>query len=281
VDAGRGVAEGLRAVEIPVSQPDTIFLTNLLPENVVGLDDLLHAAWLDSRREALRLIGPPGTRALAEGLRGAHHRGLQGAATGLGLASAPGFEVLEVGGGWESRESWQSRENPESPESPESRENWENWENWESLENLEETRDDLRVRAGELGGGPTPALAYRFEWRERSVVVAGTGWAPDALVDLARGVDLLIHEASFSLTDDRARDIGLEETAESRRLLREASLHTSFDEVGSLASRAGVETLALVRLRPPPVYALQVRTLVGKTFAGRILAPTDGDEIVP
>jgi hypothetical protein len=43
VDAGRGVAEALRAAEIPASQPDTIFLTSLLPESTVGLDDLLFA----------------------------------------------------------------------------------------------------------------------------------------------------------------------------------------------------------------------------------------------
>ena len=41
VDAGRGVAESLRAAKLPVPQPDTLLLTNLLPENTVGLDDLL------------------------------------------------------------------------------------------------------------------------------------------------------------------------------------------------------------------------------------------------
>ena len=40
VDAGRGVAEALRAAVIPVEQPRVLLLTNLDAENVLGLDDL-------------------------------------------------------------------------------------------------------------------------------------------------------------------------------------------------------------------------------------------------
>jgi hypothetical protein len=58
VDAGRCVAESLRVAQIPVSQPDTVLLTNLLPENTLGLDDLLAMAWIDGRREPLELRGP-------------------------------------------------------------------------------------------------------------------------------------------------------------------------------------------------------------------------------
>jgi hypothetical protein len=42
-----------------------------------------------------------------------------------------------------------------------------------------------------------------------------------------------------------------------------------------------VATLVLVRLRPPPVYALQISSLVDDTYAGRILVADDGDEIRP
>ena len=41
MDAGRGVAEGLRLSKIPVSQPGTVLLTNLMPTNTQGLDDLI------------------------------------------------------------------------------------------------------------------------------------------------------------------------------------------------------------------------------------------------
>ena len=37
----------------------------------------------------------------------------------------------------------------------------------------------------------------------------------------------------------------------------------------------------LVRLRPPPFFDLQVRSLVGNDFEGEILVPKDGDVVYP
>ena len=72
VDAGRGIAEGLRLAKIPVDQPTVVYLTNLLPYNTVGLDDLLLNGWLTEREQPLRVVGPRGTRALVEGIGAAH-----------------------------------------------------------------------------------------------------------------------------------------------------------------------------------------------------------------
>ncbi|NNL68055.1 MAG: hypothetical protein HKP30_17535, partial [Myxococcales bacterium] len=36
VDAGRAVTEALRSARVPVTQPDTVFLTRLSPETTVG-----------------------------------------------------------------------------------------------------------------------------------------------------------------------------------------------------------------------------------------------------
>jgi len=244
VDAGRGVAESLRAAQIPVSQPDTVLLTNLLPENTLGLDDLLAMAWIDGRREPLELRGPTGTRALAAAVEAAVRPGIEALARGLGLeAEAPRFAVEEIGDAWSAE------------------------------------RGELRVRAGELPGGPVEALAYRFEWRDRSAAVSGTGWAPDALGTFARGVHVLVHEAVFVPSPELAQEMQIDEDPE--RLRREAALHTGLDDVGDLARRAGARTLVLVRLRPPPVYALQISSRVDDRYDGRIVVASDGDEIRP
>jgi ribonuclease Z len=244
VDAGRGVAESLRAASIPVAQPDTVFLTSLLAENTVGLDDLLLTGWLGGRDHPLRLVGPTGTGALAAALEASHRAGIAARVETLGLPeTAARFEVFEVAGGWAGEAG------------------------------------EMSVRAGALPGGPLPALAWRFEARGKSVVVAGTGWAPDPLIGFARAADVLVHEAGFVPTPELAEQIGL--TTEPGRLLREAALHTSIDDVGGLATRAGVKTLVLVRLRPPPVYDIQITGLVDDHFSGRILIADDGDEITP
>jgi ribonuclease BN (tRNA processing enzyme) len=210
----------------------------------VGLDDLLLSGWLAGRAAPLRVFGPPGTAELARGLQDAHRAAIRARAAALGLPEAgASIEVRELEGGWGER------------------------------------LGGLSVRAAELPGGPLPALAYRFEADGRSAVVATSGWAPDALVAFARGADLLVHEAVFIPTPELAAEIGLD--TDPDRLRREAALHTPIESVGALASRAGVATLALVRLRPPPVYDLQITSIVDDGFAGRIIVADDGDELRP
>ena len=80
------------------------------------------------------------------------------------------------------------------------------------------------MRAAALPGGPLDALAYRFEASGRSIVVSGTGWAPDALVGFARGASVLVHEAAFIPEPEIARELGID--AEAERLRREIALHT-------------------------------------------------------
>ena len=244
VDAGRAVAEALRAAEIPASQPDTVFLTSLLPESTVGLDDLLFAGWLDERRQPLRLVGPPGTRKLADALVAGHGRGIAGSVEARDLSPAAArFEAVEIEGGWS------------------------------------ETLGDLSVSIASLPDGPIEALAYRFEWRGRSAVVGGAGWGSETLERFARGANLLLHEAVYILTPEVAAQ--LEMPVEPERLRREAAFHTGIDEVGGLARRTGVETLVLVRLRPPPVYDIQLTSLIDDEYSGRIVIADDGDEITP
>ncbi len=242
VDAGRAVSEGLRAARIPVAQPGMVLLTSLLPENTVGLDDLLLTGWLEGRQAPLTLVGPPGTASLAQQLAAAHRRGVEARAVSLALPpSGADFEAIEVGDAWSAR------------------------------------RGEIEVRAAALPGGPTEALAYRFEARQRSAVVGGHGWGAEALVTLAAGADLLVHEAADVPPPELAGELGVA----PERLRREAELHAQLGDVGGLAQRAGVDTLALVRMRPPPAYDLQVTQRIADRFDGRVVVAEDGDELRP
>lgn len=244
VDAGRGVAEALRTAKIPTRQPDCVYLTSLLPENTAGLDDLLVSGWLDGRGSPLRVVGPPGTGELVAGLEAAHASGIDALGDALALPrDGARLEAEEVGAGFVDE------------------------------------RDAVVARAADMPGGPLPALAWRFEAEGRSAVVGGMGWAPDALVELARGADVLVHEAVYVPSPQLALEAGLDVSPEE--LGRLARLHTSLEAVGALAQRAGVASLVLVRLRPPPVYAIQVTSAVDDTFQGRIVVADDGDEITP
>ena len=244
VDVGRGVTEALRNALIPVNQPQTILLTNLLPLNTLGLDDLIYTGWLHDREAPLRVVGPPGTAALVEGLLAAYAGGGKALGRALPLTSLGSrVEVQEVGDGYT------------------------------------EELDGVTLVAGELSGGELPALAWRFERGKRSVVISGTGWAPDALVDFAQDTDLLVHEAVFVPPPEDIEDAGV--IADPERLIQEAALHTSIEKVGALATQARAKQLALVRMRPPPFYQFQVKIIVGQTYDGTILLPEDGEELSP
>jgi len=241
VDAGRGVAEGLRAAGIPPHQPRTVLLTSLLPDSGVGLDDLLAAGWLASRDEPLRVVGPPGTAELVAGLEAAHRQGLVAHAQALGL-SLEGARLVarEVGDGDALRVG------------------------------------GLEVRVAALPGGPVPARAYRIESEGAVLVAVGRAWGEEALVELARGANLLVHEAFFAESVELALEAG---ASEPERLRREAALRTPLAEAGRRARRAGVGALALVRMRPPPLFQFQATRVAGETYRGRLLVPDDGEEV--
>ena len=78
---------------------------------------------------------------------------------------------------------------------------------------------------------------------------------------------------------DTAEEAGI--TIDPELLRMEAALHTALSDVGSIAQRAGVGSLVLVRMRPPPFYNFQITGAVGKTFDGDVIVASDGEEITP
>jgi ribonuclease BN (tRNA processing enzyme) len=244
LDVGRGVAEALRTARIPLAQPDTILLSSLMPENTVGLDDLLLTGWRQPREKPLRVIGPKGTAELTAGILAGHHQGIVAEAEGMGLPIAGArIETLEVSDGFS------------------------------------EERDGMTITAGALPGGPTPALIWRFERNGRTVVAATTGWAQDAVAKFAKRADLLLHEAVVVPVAEGATEAGI--LTDPELLKKEAALHTSLLDVGDVAARAEVRKLALIRMRPPPFYDFQVTGYISESYSGEIVVPNDGDELTP
>lgn len=244
VDAGRGIAPALRSARIPVAQPATVVLTHLMPENLLGLGDLAYTGLLEGRETPIRVLGPPGTRAVVEALQRSLEPGMTAFAEALGLPLAGArIEAIEVDGGYESKEN------------------------------------GVLMKAASLPGGPLPALAWRFEASGRAVVVSGTGWGAQQLIEFARGADVLVHDGAYIPPSEDLEPAGV--VADAERLANEAAISTPLLGVGKIATRAGVPTLMLIRLRPPPFFDLQVRSIVANEFAGEILVPEDGDEVAP
>ena len=93
-----------------------------------------------------------------------------------------------------------------------------------------------------------PALGYRFDTPHGSVVFSGDTGACENVVRLARGADVLIHDAYYPAAVKRA----VSKVPNATRL--EASIvshHTTAEDAGRVASAAKVKLLVLSHLVPP------------------------------
>ena len=92
-----------------------------------------------------------------------------------------------------------------------------------------------------------PALAYRFDTPDRSIVISGDTAPSDNLIQLARGADVLVHEAMHLQGVDR-----LVARVPNHPGLRQHLLasHTTVEDVGRVAQAAGVKLLVLSHLVP-------------------------------
>ena len=135
--------------------------------------------------------------------------------------------------------------------------------------------DDPAVRVTAVAvthGRAAPALAYRFDTADGSVVFSGDTTANEDLVGLAQGADLLVHEVA---------DLGYLERHGMRgaALERMAALHTDVGEVGGVAERAGVRELILSHYLPADPDAVTEAAWVeraGQGFCGTTTAGSDG-----
>lgn len=118
-------------------------------------------------------------------------------------------------------------------------------------------------------GDVIPAVGYRVATPDRVVAVSGDATVGDALATLAQDADVFVCEAySQSLMGAAMPDPG--------PLM---AYHASATEVGALADEAGVDTLMLTHLIPPPVddqqrgvFAAEVRS---GGFSGNLVVATD------
>jgi ribonuclease Z len=124
-------------------------------------------------------------------------------------------------------------------------------------------------------------VGYRFDYAGRSVVVSGDTRRSETLVEMARGVDLLVHEAVDRQTVEQALGL-LRQAAPRRAAMTEdmMSHHTSTLELAAIARDAGVARLALTHLVPsiPPTAAAEASFVRGmaEVYGGPIVVGRDG-----
>jgi ribonuclease BN (tRNA processing enzyme) len=140
--------------------------------------------------------------------------------------------------------------------------------------------ENVTVRCAVVNHPPVkPAFAYRFDSRDRSIVISGDTTRSDALIGLAKGADVLVHEAFYLPAVDR-----LVARVPNAVTLKKSiiSHHTSVEDAGRIAEAAGVKTLVLSHFVPPDDPDITDQMWIDgarSTFKGQIVVGKDLLEI--
>ena len=124
-----------------------------------------------------------------------------------------------------------------------------------------------------------PAFAYRFDSHDRSIVISGDTRRSDALIRLAQGADVLVHEALYVPAVER-----LAARVPNAATLRKSILshHTSVEDAGRVAQAAGVKMLVLSHFVPPDDPDITEQMWIDgarSTYKGKIIVGKDLMEI--
>jgi len=140
--------------------------------------------------------------------------------------------------------------------------------------------EDVKVTSAAVVHPPIKhAYGFRFDSKDRSIVISGdTNYAPE-LVTLAKGADVLVHEALYLPRLDKL--LGqIPNAATLRKHLVDS--HTVPEDVGRVAARAQVKTVVLSHLVPgddPDITDDMWSEGVRKHFKGPVIVGKDLMEI--
>ncbi len=236
VDCGRGVLMRLAAAGVPVGQLTAVCITHLHSDHITDLNDVITSMWITTFEPTpLRIIGPPGTRELV-----GHLLASLGPDIGYRIAhhddlvQGPLLEITESDG---------------------------------------VGRPDVTVGAVRVTTGPTdhrpvePSIAFRFDHDDGDgqvgVVVAGDTVPCAGLDELCAGAQSLVHTVI-------RKDIIA--TVPIPRMQDTLGYHSSPEEAGATAARAGLDTLVLTHYVPafPSGGGDDWRELAAQHFSGRV-----------
>src|SRR5436853_1599273 len=144
-----------------------------------------------------------------------------------------------------------------------------------TMENADVKITSCRVRHPPIA----QSYAYRFDAKDRSIVISGdTAYAPE-LAEFAKGADVLVHEVMYMPAIEKL----IKQNPGATRLREHLmAAHTMTEDVGKIAAQAGVKTLVLSHFVPGDDRSItdeQWSEGVRKFFKGRIIVGKDLMEV--
>ncbi len=244
-DAGPGVvrraaaaarAHGIEALDAPRLR--RVFLTHLHSDHTLGLPDLIFSPWVLGRTEPLDLFGPAGTKTMVDHIEAAWKEDIDVRTHGLEHGNETGYKVTvhEIKPGVVYRDG------------------------------------GLKITAAAVHHGSwKQAFGYRIDTPDRSIVISGDCSPSPALLEAARGCDVLLHEV-YSETEPGHGHHNSPDWPEYMR-----QFHTSTAQLAEIANQAKPKLLVLYHQIRGTVDDEALVKEVRRTYSGKVLSAKDLD----
>ena len=237
VDCGSGVTQRLLAAGVPGRDLEAVLLTHLHSDHIVDLFQLVISSWHQGRARPQRVFGPRGTRRYVEGLMALWRPELE---QRIAHERRPSTAALEV-----------------------------------EVTELEPDQvvdfGDLRARVVEVDHRPVrPAFGFVFEGAGRRIAISGDTRRCPALIEAARGAEILVHEVFVH----REMPV-IEGLRNAETITNVAAYHTLSSEVGKVAAEAGVGCLVLSHFAPPACDRDALLAEVAADYSGPLVLGED------
>lgn len=255
VDFGPGVVRRAETARLEKNLPEldpakitTIFLTHLHSDHTAGYPDLILTPWVMGRKTPLEVYGPKGLKSMTTNILKAYSEDIAIRRDGMEKASPEGIKVNvhEIKAGIVFKD------------------------------------DNVTVTAFPTRHGEWKStFGYRFDTKDKSIVISGDTTPVQATIDACNGCDILLHEAQtlkFINNPMRPNSQGYD--------IRDyvSTYHTTTGQLAGLAEKARPKLLLLyhntITLRPDKrPMASTVEDLLGEMngYKGKIAVGRDLD----
>ena len=239
IDCGSGVVRRAAAAEkngmaaLKAKELKIVFITHLHSDHTLGYPDLIFSPWVLGRKEALEAYGPHGLKNMTSHIEKAWTEDVRIRRRGLEQANATGYKVNvhEIQPGVVYRD-----------------------------ENVTVTAFPVRH------GIWKEAYGYKFETRDRKIVISGDTAPTDEVVKACDGCDVLLHEV-FNPHGDELKDEHWKEYF--------ATFHTSPAELGEIARRARPKLLVVYHQVLEKLPEADLVEQIRKEYSGNWVSATD------
>jgi ribonuclease Z len=245
-DCGRGTTQRLGQLKVQFVEIDSLFLTHLHSDHVVGIPDLWLTGWVQGRKVPLRVWGPAGTEQMMSHLWEAYQFDIHIRRDVDEKLPAKGVVVLTK----------------------------------DIVQGVVYENAGIKITAFVVDHGPVkPAFGYRIDFGGHSAVLSGDTRLSENLIKFSQGADVLIHEV---IDPDAFRSRNPSFTPE--RVQSVIAHHTTPEQAGTVFTRVKPKLAVYSHIIPgdtPNLIPLTRKTYSGPLELGEDLMSIEiGDKVV-